>query len=85
LLFDAIRTRNGVEVGIAFIVLFVLICLPIRYQFQLFIYGIARPGFMSLVFLGISGYLDKWIFYDKELKDKIENTWITKRVVIKKE
>jgi hypothetical protein len=85
LLLDALRTRNGVEIGIGFIVLFVLSCLPTVYEFQIFLYGVARLGFMCLVFLGVSGLLDEWLFYDKELKEKIENTWITKRVVIKQE
>lgn len=83
ILIDAIRSRNGVEVGLSFIIWFTLACLPTTNILQELVFGIARPIFIFLVFLGLSGLLDELLFYSKEEEEKIKNTWITKMVVKK--
>lgn len=84
-LIDAIKTRNGIEIGISFIIWFTISCFPTTNLIQETLFVIIRTTSMVFVFLGISGFFDEWIFYDKEQKEKIENTWITKRVVIQDE
>lgn len=83
ILIDGIRNKNGIEIGVAFINMFVLSCFTVDMLVPNVILGILRVVASFMVFLGFSGILDKTIFPDKEMEDKIKNTWIT-RMVVKK-
>ncbi|MFO7794570.1 MAG: hypothetical protein ACQERB_16555 [Promethearchaeati archaeon] len=77
---DGIRSKNGVAFSIAFIFIYGLV-----YSETLMI--IPAPFYAALfrligifgVFLGMTGFLDKYILVSED-KTKIKNTWIAKMV-----
>lgn len=83
ILIDGIRSKNGIEIGISFINLFVLSCFPVENVIPNVLLTILRVFANFMVFLGFSGLLDKLVFPDKETEENIKNTWITRMVVRK--
>jgi hypothetical protein len=88
ILIDGIKSKNGIEIGTSFITWFALSCFSTDNPAESILFAIFRGLSMIFLFLGVSGILDK-IFEeflpDKEKEQKIKNTWITRRVVLKQE
>ncbi|MBD3256049.1 MAG: hypothetical protein GF383_13215 [Candidatus Lokiarchaeota archaeon] len=84
-LYDGLKNKMGVEIGLAFVVLFALNYFPAPHLFEELVFPIFRILSMVIVLIGISGILDKLVFIDKEKEAKIRSAWIAKRVIVKEQ
>ncbi|MBD3195157.1 MAG: hypothetical protein GF317_08890 [Candidatus Lokiarchaeota archaeon] len=78
ILYDSIKTKNGIELGLSFTVLYTISLFPANDFLLIIIYASLRLASMLFVLLGISGIIDRIIFLDEEEEDKIKNTWIAR-------
>lgn len=80
LIINAIKRKHGLSFSIGISVVMYLFTQAFISPQLFILYYVLQYSLLCVLLLGVTGYWDRKIFFDREYQEKIKNTWISHRI-----